>query len=94
MKKKLEQFRLPQDLVDELEAYSEASGISKTDIVEHALRDQMEKSISQRLDARIKAVKKLGVSRLSRAIHHSQESGKRQTTESPSENKASREAAG
>lgn len=93
-KKKPEQFRLPVELIEALDAYSAASGMSKTDIVEMALRDQMGRGIKERLDARVKAVKKLGVSRLSRAIRHSQESAKKQKAESPSENKASQEAAG
>jgi hypothetical protein len=94
MRKKLEQFRLPQDLVDALEAYSEASGISKTDIVEHALRDQMSKAVSNRLDARLRAVKKLAASQSSRAIRLSQESATKQKAESTSGNKPSQEAAG
>lgn len=102
MKKKLEQFRLPVDLADALEAYSEASGMSKTDIVELALREQMVKGVSTRLSARLKAVATLNadeamgkaVAGSSAAIRLSQESGKKQTTELPSESKPSRASSG
>jgi hypothetical protein len=92
--KKPEQFRLPVDLIKALDAYSKASGMSKTDIVEMALREQMDKGVKERLGARIKAVKELGVGQLSRAIPHSQESARKQKAGLPSENKASQEAAG
>lgn len=60
MKKKLEQFRLPTDLVGELKAYSDASGMDKTEIVIMALREKMAESVTKKLAERAAAVKRLG----------------------------------
>ena len=102
MKKKLEQFRLPVALTEALEAYSKASGMSKTDIVEMALREQMVRGVSSRVNAQLKAVEALNedqviyraVAGSSAAIRLAQESGKKQTAESPSENKSSQASSG
>lgn len=92
--KKPEQFRLPKDLVEALDAFSKASGMSKTQIVEMALREQMAKGVSASLNARIKAVNKLAASQSSAAIRLSQVSEKKQKAGLPNGNKPSQEAAG
>ena len=57
--KKIEQFRLPVDLAEQLEAFSAASGMDKTEIVINALKDQMKRGIHARLSSRLKAVEGL-----------------------------------
>ena len=96
-------FRLSAEVLGELEALANATKMDKTEIVEVAImvvRPVIQRKIKARLEAieslpsADKTAIKKAASQSYRAVRLAQESGKKQTTESPSGNKSSQEAAG
>ena len=58
-KTKLEKFRLPTDLADDLQRLATASGMTKTEIVTLAMRQAMKTSVPHALATRTAAVQEL-----------------------------------
>ena len=58
-KTKLEQFRIPTDLADDLQRLATASGMTKTEIVTLAMRQAMKTSVPHALATRTAAVQEL-----------------------------------